>query len=574
MRPHDTPSPAKTPARLHRRRLLHVLAGLGVGTVAFQRSLAAMAADKDVSADMIRQAEWIAGIELTEEQRRETADSVERAQRSFRQMRAVPVTNNVAPAISFEPAPWLPPDESGERGKVEPSKTPDVMRPKGDEELAFMPVSQLASLIRGKQISSLELTRLYLERLKKYDPALLCVVNLTEELALKQAKQADKEIAAGKYRGPLHGIPWGAKDLIAYPGYKTTWGAIHLKDQVIDVKATVAQRLEEAGAVLVAKLSLGALAQGDLWFHQMTRNPWNPKQGSSGSSAGSACAAAAGLVGFAIGSETLGSIVSPSTRCGTSGLRPTFGRVSRHGCMTLAWSMDKLGPICRSVEDCALVFGAIHGHDGLDAAAVTRPFHWPGGKSPGEIRVGYFDDNAPMDQRPELNVLRELGFMLRPINLPGMFPIEALTIILNAEAAAAFDNITRDKIDDGLNTWPRTFRQGQFIPAVEYLRANRIRSMVMQEMRKVWEQVDVYVDTMTRDLTVTNLTGHPSVVLPNGFDERRDGFYSPRSIVFTGNLYAETDLLTVARAYQVATGHHLRHPDMSKVKPMEAEEED
>ena len=311
------------------------------------------------------------------------------------------------PAFRFDPTPGEPP-YTGPRGTVEPPKM-ELAKPGTDDDLAFLPLAKLAHLVRTKQVSSVELTKLYLDRLKKYDPALLCVVSLTEELALKQAKQADEEIAAGKYRGPLHGIPWGAKDLIAYPGYKTTWGAGPYKDQTLDTKATVAKRLEEAGAVLVAKLTLGALAMGDQWFGGMTRNPWNVKEGSSGSSAGSAAAVAAGLVGFAIGSETLGSIVSPCTRCGVTGLRPTFGRVSRHGCMTLSWTMDKLGPIARSVEDCALVFGAIHGADGLDPTAVDRPFDWPAKKGPKGLKVGYFETKKSPDERKELKMLKDLG---------------------------------------------------------------------------------------------------------------------------------------------------------------------
>ncbi len=283
---------------------------------------------------------------------------------------------DVPPALTFFPAPPRPSAEVS-RNRARPTTLACRERPGSDEELAFLPVTELSQLVQGRKVSSIELTRLYLDRLKRFDPLLNCVVTLTDELAMKQAEQADREIAAGRYRGPLHGIPWGAKDLIAYPGYPTTWGATPFKDRVIDAKATVAARLEEAGAVLVAKLSLGALAMGDHWFRGQTHSPWDPRTGSSGSSAGSASAAAAGLVGFAIGSETLGSIVSPCRACGASGLRPTFGRVSRHGCMTLSWSMDKLGPIARSVEDCALIFDAIHGADGLDPAAVDQPFAWP-----------------------------------------------------------------------------------------------------------------------------------------------------------------------------------------------------
>ncbi|HUG90853.1 MAG TPA: amidase, partial [Planctomycetaceae bacterium] len=425
--------------------------------------------------------------------------------------------------------------------------------------LAFLPVTELAALVRTRQVSSLELTKLYLERLEKYDPVLKCVVTLTADLAIEQAKHADREIAAGRYRGPLHGLPWGAKDLIAYPGYPTTWGAPQFKDQTFDEKATVAHRLDDAGAVLVAKLSLGALAMGDRWFGGMTRNPWNPEQGSSGSSAGSAAATAAGLVAFSLGSETLGSIVSPSRRCGVTGLRPTFGRVSRHGCMSLSWSMDKIGPICRSVEDCALVFGAIHGFDGLDAAAVDRPFDWPPRRDLRTLKVGYVENDTPADEREELRVLRDLGLKLVPITLPERFPVGALDLILDTEAAAVFDELTREGITEGLNTWPHTFRKGQFVPAVEYLRANRIRSLLMREMDELMSQVDCYIGG--DDLVITNLTGHPTVCLPAGF-RKSDGVETPTAVTFTGRLYGETDLLAVAHAWQRATGFHLRRPPL------------
>ena len=311
-------------------------------------------------------------------------------------------------------------------------------------------MSALAALLRTRQVSSVELTKLYLSRLRKYDPALKCVITYTDDLAMQQAERADRELAAGHYRGPLHGIPWGAKDLIAWPGYPTTWGATPLKDQVIDTKATVAVRLEEAGAVLVAKMSMGALAEGDRWFGKMTRNPWNVHEGSSGSSAGSACATSAGLVGFALGTETLGSIVSPCGRCGVTGLRPTFGRVSRYGCMTLAWSFDKIGPIARSVEDCAIVFSAIHGFDGFDATVVDRPFDWPLRRDLRSLKVGYVEENTPAADRDELHVLKDLGVKLVPIKLPSKYPVNALTMILDTEAAAVFDEFARQGITDGL----------------------------------------------------------------------------------------------------------------------------
>jgi Asp-tRNA(Asn)/Glu-tRNA(Gln) amidotransferase A subunit family amidase len=548
---------------LTRRQALAALAALGVGTVTFQRALAAqMAGSTKVTADMVRDAEWIAGLELSDEEREAVAGGLRSRLRDYQAMRAVPLANDVPPAVAFDPAPW---DPSGDRrgGSVRPTESAAPKRPADEEALAFLPVTELAALVRTRQVTSLELTKLYLKRLKKYDPALFCVVNYTEERALEQAARADAEIAAGRYRGPLHGIPWGAKDLIAVAGYKTTWGATPFKEQQLDTTATVVRKLDEAGAVLLAKLSLGALASGDRWFRGQTRNPWNPAQGSSGSSAGSACSVAAGLVGFALGSETLGSIVSPSRRCGTSGLRPTFGRVSRQGCMALSWSMDKIGPLARSVEDCALILGAIHGADGLDGSAVDRPFSWPCRADLRSLRVGYVEGRTPAKDRPDLKVLRELGVKLVPIRLPDKLPVDALRMILYVEAATAFDDLTRKGITEGLNSWPRSFQRGQFVPAVEYLRANRLRTLLMRQMRELMDTVDLYVGG--NDLVITNLTGHPTAVLPTGFRKRGETEV-PYSVTFTGRLYGETELLAVAHAYQQATGVHLRHPPMEKLK--------
>ncbi len=547
-----------------RRRCLQTLTALGIGSTVFQRALAAAADEaKPITAEMIQQAEWIAGIHFSEEERKTLADRLNRQQKQFESMRVVPMPHEVPPAISFNPAPWLPPCCEPVRRDAEPTVRAAPKKPDSGEDLAFLPVTALAALIRSRQVSSVELTKLYLERLRKYDPVLHCVVNYTEDLALKQAEHADREIASGRYRGPLHGIPWGAKDLIAYPGYKTTWGAAPFKEQTLDTKATVARRLEEAGAVLVAKLTLGSLAMGDLWFGGRTRNPWDPKRGSSGSSAGPGAATAAGLVGFSIGSETLGSIVSPSRTCGVTGLRPTFGRVSRHGCMTLSWSMDKLGPMCRSVEDCALVFAAIHGFDGLDTSAVDRPFSWPPQRDLRTLQVGYVEKEGSVSEREELRILRDLGVRLVPISLPSEYPLDAVRLILDTEAATVFDELTRKGITEGLNSWPNTFRLGQFIPAVEYLRANRIRTLLTRAMEDVMAKVDLYLGG--NDLVLTNLTGHPTVVLPNGFRKASD-VELPNALTFTGRLYGETDLLAVAHAYQQATGHHLKRPPMDKLK--------
>jgi Asp-tRNA(Asn)/Glu-tRNA(Gln) amidotransferase A subunit family amidase len=540
----------------NRRQIFKLIAGLGIGPAVFQRALADQTKYAGtVTLEMIRQAEWIAGIELTDSQRKAILEDVGKVLRDFKAMRSVTIPYAIPPALSFHPAPLSRSPKKSDRRIVEPARRACPKRPESADALAFLPVTALAELLRTRQVSSVDLTRTYLERLKKYDPALHCVVTLTEPLALQQAERADREIAAGRYRGPLHGVPWGAKDLIAVAGYKTTWGAAPFKDQTLDETATVARRLEEAGAVLVAKLTTGALAMGDRWFGGMTRNPWNPEQGSSGSSAGPAAAVAAGLVAFALGSETYGSIVSPCTRCGVTGLRPTFGRVSRFGCMPLSWSMDKLGPITRSVEDCALVLGVIHGADGLDPCAVDHPFSWPPHRDLRTLRVGYVEEKT--GDRPELKVLRDLGVQLAPIKLPDQYPVQALKLILDVEAATVFDDLLRSGNTEGLNQWPNIFRKAQFVPAVTYLRANRIRTLLMRAMEELFGKVDLYLSG--NDLLVTNLTGHPCVVLPNGL-HKEGTKETPTSIRFTGSLYGETEFLAVAQAYQEATGFHLQRP--------------
>jgi len=489
-----------------------MLTGLAVGGAAFHRALAVqMEQQKKISAEMIGQAEWITGIELDENERNIAAEWVENAQANFRALRKIEIGYDIEPALHFDAAPMLQPSLEPPQRVVRMIEAAAPKRPQHDEDLAFLPVTELAPLIRTQQVTSTELTRLYLKRLKQYNPALHCVVTLTAETALKQAAAADAEIAAGRYRGPLHGVPWGAKDLIAWPGYPTTWGATQFASQIIPHKATVAARLEEAGAVLVAKLSLGSLAWGDRWFGGLTRNPWNPRQGSSGSSAGSAAATAAGLVGFSLGSETLGSIISPSRRCGTTGLRPTFGRVSRHGCMSLAWSMDKIGPITRSVEDCALVLAAFHGSDGFDPTATNQPFEWPPHNDLRQMTIGYLETRTPPEKRKDLLVLRELGATLKKVSLPRKYPAWAMTLILNVEAAAAFDPLARSGDTDGLNRWPGALQQGQFTPAVEYIRANRARTLAMREMEELFHDIDAIVDPATEALPMTNLTGHPAV---------------------------------------------------------------
>ncbi|MCH7495439.1 MAG: amidase, partial [Candidatus Marinimicrobia bacterium] len=459
-----------------------------------------------------------------------------------------------------------------ESGNFRYNRPDNVKRPQNLEDVAFWTVAELAELIRTRQVTSVELTNMYLERLRKYGPILECVVTLTDELALEQAKKADAEIASGNYKGPLHGIPWGAKDLLATKGIKTTWGGTPYKEQMFDYDAAVVKKLEEAGAVLVAKLTLGALAWGDVWYGGKTRNPWKLEQGSSGSSAGPGAATAAGLVGFSIGSETWGSIISPATRNGTTGLRPTFGMVSRHGAMALSWTMDKLGPMTRSVTDAALVFNAIYGPDGEDLSVVDMPFEYNENIDLSRIRIGYLKKEFEEEREQKdidnevIDVLWALGAELVPIEFPD-FPVNDISFILSAEAAAAFDELTRSGKDELLvrqkkQAWPNVFRQARLIPAVEYINANRARRLLMQKMDEMLKEVDLYVAPTFGggSLLATNLTGHPAVVLPNGF--REDG--TPTSITFTGKLYDEGRLLAVAGAYQKATDHHLKYPALSE----------
>ena len=567
-----------------RRRALVTIAAAAAGSAVFGRALAAVAGDSpEITDAMIREASWISGVPLDDEKRKLLQNGLKQAQEAYAAMRAVPIDNAVPPALRFDATPGAA--VAADSGPGASAWKPAAgSRPRTDADVAFASVGALAGMLRSRKISSTELTKLYLERLKRYDPKLLCAITITEELALKQAEAADRELAKGNWRGPLHGVPWGAKDLIAVPGYPTTWGSVPFKAQVRPEKATVVERLERAGAVLVAKTAVGELAWGDVWFGGMTRNPWKPDQGSSGSSAGSASAVAAGLVGFAIGTETWGSIVSPCTRCGVSGLRPTFGRVSRSGVMALSWSMDKLGPIARSVEDLALVFASIHGSDPGDAVATTRPFAWPPRRDPKSIRVGFVaslfdfdytkwgeDDDErrqlaewkEFDQR-SLKTLKTLGYDLVPIELPDAVPVNPLQLILTAEAATAFDDLTRSGRDGTLvrqveQAWPNVFRQGQFIPAVEYLRANRLRTLAMRAMEEVFRKVDVYVvpsfggDNLLR----TNLTGHPAVVVPNGF-RASDG--TPTSLTFQGPLHGDDVVLAVALEFQRATDFHRQRP--------------
>jgi Asp-tRNA(Asn)/Glu-tRNA(Gln) amidotransferase A subunit family amidase len=578
------------PTTVDRRSFMGYFAGAGLSSTLFPGVLwAKLAAGADITVETIASAEEVAGVRFEPAERELMLDGLKQQEQRIEALHKVSLPNSVSPAIVFDPVPpgkKIP--EATHRPMVRSKVT--ARAPSTDsEELAFLPVSELSELVRRKRVTSVQLTQMYLARLKKYDPILKCVISLTEDRALKQARAADSEIRRGKYRGPLHGIPWGAKDLLAVRGYKTTWGAGPFKDQVIDADATVVQRLDAAGAVLVAKLTLGELAQGDIWFGATTKNPWKVDQGSSGSSAGPASATAAGLVGFAIGSETLGSISSPSTRCGVTGLRPTFGRVPRTGAMALSWTMDKLGPLCRSVEDCALVLDAIHGPDGKDNSVISADFHWNADLSPKKLRIGYvksaFDTPLTDPNDPKrtlhgskkfddaaLDVFRRLGMNLIPVDLPDL-PYDAMRLILTAEAAASFDELTRtdrDKllVQQGKSDWPNSFRTARFIPAVDYVNANRLRSIAIQKWDDLMRTVDVIVTptnaTNLSQLVATNLTGHPAVIVPNGF--RDDG--TPVSLTFLGGLFEEANAMVVARAYQDATGFHLKHPAVPLTPPV------
>jgi Asp-tRNA(Asn)/Glu-tRNA(Gln) amidotransferase A subunit family amidase len=610
---------------LDRRAFLAACSRLGLTTTLLPGVLWAMADEKGkVTREMIDRAAAIADVHIADEYKDMMLEDLGSYAESFDAIYALHLKNEVAPAVIFDPV--LPGMKfETERRPMKISVLPNVPGsvPANLEDVAFYSVRQLAELVRTRKVSSSALTEMYIARLKRYDPLLNFLITLTEDRATAKAKEADREIAAGKYRGPLHGLPWGAKDLLAVKDYRTTWGAGGFEDQKFEADATVVQRLDAAGAVLVAKLTLGALAQGDKWFGGMTRNPWNAKQGSSGSSAGSASATAAGCVAFAIGSETLGSISSPSTRCGTTGLRPTFGFVPRTGAMALSWTMDKLGPICRAVEDTAIVLSAIYGPDGRDRTVHSAAFNWDANLDWRKLRVGYLksDFELEMPAQPEppkeekvltadekkkrdeeaanrvvamkrreydhkfdeaaLAKLRDMGVNLVPVEFP-KYPYGAMRSILVAEAAAAFDDLTRSGRDKLLtqqtkDDWPNTFRAARFIPAVEYIQASRARTVAMEMAAKVFEQVDVIVaPTFSTQLLITNLTGHPAIILPNGLrgDDappprvRENGEVdgggpgTPLSLTFLGGLYGEAKMLALARAYQDATGFHLKHPQL------------
>lgn len=517
----------------------------------------------------VKSAQKLIGLDFNDAEIDSMLESLNENLDDYNIIRSLPIPNSIPPSISFNPIPiGFSPNNT--ETNLSFSDFTSTELPENVNDLAFYSVGQLAELIRTRKITSLELTQFFIDRLKKYDPVLHCVITLTEDLAIEQAEKADKEISEGKYRGLLHGIPYGVKDLLAVEGYTTTWGAEPYKNQVINQNATVIEKLEKAGAVLIAKLSMGALAWGDVWFEGKTRNPWNIQEGSSGSSAGPASATSAGLVPFSIGTETWGSIISPSTVCGVTGLRPTYGRVSRAGAMALSWSMDKIGPICRNAEDLAIVFSEIYGPDPKDQMLYDFPFSYNHNLDISKLKIGYlrsdFEKDYPFHAKDSLTleILESAGAKLIPITLPEI-PVKNLSFILSVEAAAAFDELTRSNKDDLLvrqikNAWPNVFRSSRFTPAVEYINANRIRYKLVQEINQKLENIDFYIAPSWEgdNLLMTNLTGHPAVVVPNGFSEGG----MPTSITFIGKLFDEGTIISAAKMFQSMTEYHLKHPKL------------
>jgi Asp-tRNA(Asn)/Glu-tRNA(Gln) amidotransferase A subunit family amidase len=612
-----------------RREFLTICSAAGIGSTFFAGTLYAVTTAKPeakITIEMIDQAAALSGIKISPERKEALLSKLNEQRRAYEKIRGLQLPNDVPPAFRFDPLISGHPAPATESAPVRysaslgaPPAIADSDLPKDLEKLAFATVRELGALLQSKKVTVVGLTEMYLARLKRFNSQLAFLVTLTEERAKEQALELDAELARGKYRGPLHGIPWGAKDLLSVRGYPTTWGAGGFQQQAFNDDATIVKRLDEAGAVLVAKLSLGALAMGDKWFGGRTRNPWNSSEGSSGSSAGSASATASGCVAFAIGSETLGSISSPSTRCGTTGFRPTFGFVPRTGAMALAWTMDKLGPICRAAEDCALVMQSIYGPDGFDSTVRSAPFLWDPDADWKQFRVGYaknlFEDQSPSENPPAngtpeelkewkshtedranararreydraydlaaLAKLRAMGVDLQVVELPDL-PLDAISLLLNAEAAAAFDDLTmsgRDELltEQGPDDWPNIFRAARFYPAVEYIQANRARTVAMQQMAKLFETVDIIVVPSSSDaqLILTNLTGHPAVIVPNGLrgndapkpppvdtgeDDSIGGPGTPVSLTFLGRLYNDSALLAFAAAYQRATDFLHLHP--------------
>ncbi len=545
-------------------------------------------AGPSVTPETLREAEKLVRVEYSDAHLAEAAGNWQQAMAPLCERRTgprkLPLGYDDVPATVWNPEmkPFGQPS-TGRAGAFQPSTPPSRPLRDRDDDIAFSTVVELSGWIRDRKLTSERLTRIYLERLKRFGPRLNCVITLTEEHALGQARAADAEIAAGKYRGPLHGIPWGAKDLLDTAGIATTWGAEPFRNRIPAQDAAVTAKLNAAGAVLVAKLSLGALALNDVWFGGETLNPWLLEEGSSGSSAGPGSAVAAGLVGFAIGSETQGSIVSPSMRCGVEGLRPTYGRVPRTGAMTLSWTCDKLGPMARGVEDTILVLHAISGFDPGDNASVDLPLAFEGGRSVSGLKVGYFpkwmgEAPATYVDRHALETVRQLGMTPVEVSLPD-WPYDSLNVILFAESAAAFEQITLDHEVDTLkmqvpDAWPNTFRQSRFLSAVDFVQADRLRRKVATEFARVMEEVDLLLVPSLRDefLVITNFTGHPSLTLRAGFVEVSEArsdwapdpnkpvpkFSSPRrvphGVTLVGKLFDEGTIVSAGMALEKTFG--------------------
>ncbi len=565
-----------TKSALNRRVFLEYLSVLGISTAVISGcSVPETADDNSITIETLEAAEKIAGIELSNKERKEILKGVLQNLEKYDRFRNQHMDYFAFPSMVFNP---VPPGLKFDQLKKQPIFSElQIHRPQHLGDMVFYSVLQLAKLIKTRQLTSIELTELYLSRLKKYNNKLDFVVTFTEELALKQARKADQEISAGNYRGLLHGIPYGIKDLFAVKGYRTTWGTKAFENRIIDIDATVVQKLEAAGAVLVAKLATGTLASGEKWFGGRTKNPWTMKS-SGGSSAGPASAVAAGCVPFAIGTETNGSMVSPCDVCGVTGLRPTFGRVSRYGCMPVSWSFDKVTPIARTVEDCAAVFNEIIGSDQYDNSVVDLPFNWNSRFDIKELKLGYYStyfdkEEKGIEQDPDqkdwfksrssntkkvFDVFTNMGFDLVPLDF--QIPHIGEGIMMLVEAAAAFDEFTRSSADDLVEDqkWPAYHRTHRFVPAVEYLQAARYREIVIQKMNEIMKGVDVYIEMTWSTNYSTNVTGLPIVIVPCGFTNSGQ----PRSVTFVGKLYQEEKVMAVAKAFQDATDYHLQKPPM------------
>ena len=572
-----------SPLLTTRRVFLAHFAGAGLGSTLLPGVLWAKmheAGVDQVTAEMLRQALAVAGLELGEEDQAAMLSGVNQDLARRESLREIAIPDDVSPPFHFSPlVPGMELPASAREARPLRRSHPRVERPADLEEVAFWSVTELAELIRTRQVTSVELTAMYLARLHRLDPVLHCVVTFLDDRAMDEARRADADLEVGRYRGPLHGIPWGAKDIIAVRGHPTTWGSDAFREQVIDQDSALVEMLRDAGAVLVAKLTTGELAQGDRWFGGQTLNPWNLEEGSSGSSAGPASAVAAGLVGFALGSETSGSILSPSARCGVTGLRPTLGRVTRHGVMALSWTLDRMGPMCRSAEDCALVMTAISRPDGRDMSVVDLPFNWDAETDLRRLRIGVVGEafDEVVDPRMQarnaaaLRAMRGLGVELVEVGVPDMTTDLSPSAV---EAATFFDEFMRTGRDREMTNPGRAaaWKRSWLTPAVDYLRQQRIRSLMMMELARATAHVDVWLapratgappgqgggTALQRHWTMANLATYPAVSVPHGFEPSG----SPDALVFYGRPFGEAELLAVVRGWQEATGFHRDRPSL------------